>query len=210
MVKTKFFFVCFLCLNFALAHSQTAGNVGINTSEPRKTLEVGGDVIISGDLNVLTFDSVNDGDEVDFIKQEASNSIVSLNLENSPSAALAYVQEYELTNMQQDWVRDFDTRIDATEFSIVVVSSYYNQSVLMDINQRNLFSIHESSAFILNNTWHLTADYPVANNVTGNATPGVWNITIVVYPRSLTKQFGTVTYPLGENTTGTAATPLLD
>lgn len=199
--------ICFLIVSVC----SISQNVGINTVTPRKTLEVAGDVLVSETVDFKKFRNLEDVDTNTFLKQESDGSIAGLNVSNPTGAALAYIQEFEITNMNGDWILDFDTRVDAGDYVVIPVSSYYNQSLSVDdfTIAPEHFSIQYSSTFILNGTWHLIADYPASDNLDPSV-EGVWKITTLIFSRNFSKQFGISEFLMNGNTIGQATTPILD
>ncbi len=195
-----------------VAFQGVSQNVGINTTTPRKTLEVAGDAVISGAIDVRNLKDLQDSDTTTFVKQDPDGSVVSLNVSNPTGAALAYVQEYELVNMDGDWILDFDTAIDADDYVMVPVSSYFNQTLVVNThtNAADHFSMQYCSTFVRNGTWHIIADYPAASNVSTSTTSLVWKITTLIFSKNLSKQFEVTEYAMNGATTGAATTPILD
>lgn len=188
-----------------------ASQVGINTITPRTTLEVAGGVQISGSIDIGNFSGLKDEDTSTFLIQDGDNSIKSLDVSNPTGAALAYIQEYIIEDPNLDWVKDFDTLIDAAEYTIIVTSASFNQELDLTNNPgaANNSSIPFASAFVLNGTWHIVADYPQAANLDPNAM-GVWTVSTLIFSKDVSKQFGTIPIPMFHTSVGTAITPIID
>lgn len=186
------------------AFSQTDG-VGIGTTQPRAKLEVAGDARLSEGISIGIIDNLEDNDTSTFLIQEQSNKIKTLDVSNPTGAALGYIQVYEIYNPNEDWVLDFDTRVNANDFVLNAISASYDRELDMGFNS----TIPYYSAFISNGTWHITADFPEANN-RNPAELGTWTVTCLIYSKDLSKQFGRVEIPMAGNTTGAAANPIVD
>ena len=201
-------FICLLLVN-APAFTQ----VGINTTNPRTTLEVAGDAEITGSLTIGNYDPLTDGEASTFLIQDENDNeeIKTLDVSNPTGAALAYVQEYIITNPDQDWVRDFDTGVDASEFVLITISSYFD----LELNTSSSSGAEDNSSlpytatFISGGTWHIIADYPMVANLDPSAT-GTWTISTLIFSKDLSKQLGSIDIPMLNSTTGSAATPILD
>jgi len=207
--KNKLFIgliITFLGSNFLL-HSQ----VGINTTNPRKTLEVAGDVVISNDISVGTLNPLEDGDENTFLVQNSNLTLRSLNVKNPTSTALGYIQEYIITNPNLDWVLDFDTGVDASEYVLVAISAFYDLELETSTsgNAIDNASLPYTATFISGGTWHIIADYPMVANEDTSAI-GTWHVNTLIYSNDLSKQFGIVSIPMSGATTGSALTPIID
>ena len=144
-------------------HSQ----VGINTTNPRTTLEVAGDLNISNGIEIGNYSGIKDAETSTFLIQETSNQIKSLDVSNPTGVALAYIQKYVIEDPNLDWVKDFDTGIDASEYMVIVTSASFNLELDLTPNPgaEDNASIPFASAFVSGGTWHLVADYPPGDDV---------------------------------------------
>lgn len=183
--------------------------VGINTTNPRKTLEVGGNVKISDFLTIKEIHALKDDDTSTFLIQDNFNYISIMDVSNPTGAALGYIQEYLIVNPDLDWVLDFDTKVNADQYVLNIISANFDRELIMNTSNGMNSSIPYSSAFIRNNTWHIIADYPVANNKYKSEI-GTWTITTLIYSKDLSKQFGTVNIPMNNKTTGSASAPIIN
>tara|TARA_R110001632_G_scaffold215442_1_gene342574 strand:+ start:601 stop:1233 length:633 start_codon:yes stop_codon:yes gene_type:complete len=198
--------VLFFC-NSTVSISQ----VGINTTDPRTTLEVAGSTIISGNLEIGVLNPILDSDTNTFLIQDTDDTIKSLDVSNPTAAALGYIQDYIITNPFQDYVKDFDTGIDANDFVMVALTSHFNDDLKLS-NNNNLsdnFSLPTTATFISGGTWHITANYPVAGNP-GSSVVGSWFITTLIFSKDLSRQLGTENIPMSSTTSGSAITPIID
>lgn len=199
---------CLLIFSLILSQLMVA-QVGIGTTNARKTLEVAGDAIVSGNVEIGNFNALADTDSSTFLIQESDNSIKSLDVSNPTGAALGYLQEYIIVNMDEDWVRNFDTGIDATEFVVIATSASFDQE--LDITESNDAPLNSSlpytATFVEAGTWRIIADYPMAANPAGI---GTWTIKTLIFSNDLSKQFGSVAIPMSDGTTGTAASPIIN
>jgi len=200
------FSIIFLCLT-----STVFSQIGINTTTPRKTLEVGGDVQISNNINIGLIKPLKDNDTSTFLIQDNDNSIKSLDVSNPTGAALGYIQEYIITNPNLDWVRDFDTGIDASEFVLITISAFFDKELKISTstNAVDNSSMPYTAPFIKNGTWHIIADYPMVANKDTSAI-GTWTIQTLIFSKDLSKQFGTLNIPMANATTGSALAPIVD
>ncbi|MCH9660842.1 MAG: hypothetical protein K0U54_08010 [Bacteroidetes bacterium] len=185
--------------------------VGINTTNPRTTLEIAGDMEISSSIEIGNIDSMVDTETSTFLVQDLDNTIKTLDVSNPIGAALGYIQEYIIYNPFQDFVRDFDTGIDATNYVVVAISAFYDEelSLFNASNQSDNFSLPYTSTIIDGGTWHIVANYPVARNSDVNA-QGTWTIKTLIFSKDLSKQFGTIVVPMSGTNTGAAIVPIID
>src|SRR5690606_33277925 len=137
--------------------------VGINTADPRTMLEVAGDAYIEGAIKVNEINHILDGEEASFLTQTGTDFIRVLDAGDGNGQVIAYFQEYRLRNMLGDWVKEFDTKIDATKYVLTIVTAYFNLELEMDYSTKNNFAIPYASTFKKDGTWRIVADYPTAS-----------------------------------------------
>lgn len=185
--------------------------VGIGTTNARKTLEVAGDMQISGNLEIATLNPLRDEDTSTFLIQDTDDSIKSIDVSNPTGAALGYIQEYVITNPNQDWVLDFNTQIDASEFVLIVISASFDKELILSTatGAESNASLPYTATFIDDGTWHIIADYPMAANRDPSAI-GTWTLSTLIFSKDLSKQLGTFEIPMLDNTTGSAVLPIID
>jgi len=199
-------FIIFLG-NFSIAISQ----VGINTTTPRKALEVAGDMAIDDAIDINTINALSDNESNTFLIQNVDAKIKVLDVSNPTGAALGYIQQYVVENPYADWVQDFDTGIDATDYVLITISSYFNDDLNLSDSGglSDNFSLPYTATFINGGTWHIIANYPVAGNF-GSTNIGSWTINTLIFSKDLSKQFGTVSIPMSDTSTGSATTPIIN
>lgn len=210
-MKAPVFYKVFLWIFFICSFQFLSAQVGIGTSNPRKALEVAGDMKVSQTMNVLNFNDLTDSGTSNFLLQESNNSIKSIDVSNPSGAALGYIQEYIIINPNLDWVKDFDTGINATDFVLIVISAVYNSDLQLSSgpDRAENFSIPYTASFVSGGTWHMIADYPMAAN-SNNSDVGTWIITTLIFSDDLNKQFGIINIPMADGTTGSASSPIID
>jgi hypothetical protein len=200
-----------LLLSCLLVSASIYSQVGINTTSPRVPLEIAGDVKISGNLEITDYKDVEDDETTTFMLQEPSDQLKSIDVSNPTGAALGYILEYVIINPNKDWVKDFDTGIDATNFTLVPISAVYDTDLALR-EQGNIdenYSLPYCASYVDGGTWHMIADYPMVANV-NNQDDGTWRITTLIFSNDLAKQFGTNVIPMNSTTTGSAISPIID
>lgn len=174
-------------LSFAISCVVTSsfaqvGNVGINTTTPRVKLDVAGTYktgkIISGNIPSITS---AEKDRYLLLNQSITdNTVKKINPGQANSPGIASIITYKLNNVNGDWVENFNTKISSTNYSLMVLSAYFN----LDLYGANI-AIPSYGVKSVNNEWQIYADYselaPTAN--------GVWTIVCAVYPKTYVKIF---------------------
>ncbi len=176
--------------------------VGIGTLAPVRPLQVNGD-------------GTNPAVRIaNMVTQPGTGSYYGLSVDGngdvykSPqSAAPFYYQIYNLNNVNFDWVSNFDTKVPAGKYTMVVVGNSFN--TLLAVGTSSLpagFSYAgpaNVAAYQQGGTWRLSADYNQAStngNVNGN-----WTIYTLIIDNSQVNTKPVLTFNLGGVSTGAAA-----
>ena len=179
--------------------------VGINTDSPRpgSALDVNGsmksaNVLLPSDLPPIT--AAERESFVYLVQNQSTGAIEHLDLSASGTGGISSIMTYQLSNVNGDWVLDFDTKISSTDYALVILSAWFDQ----DLTGSNPAPpVARTKA--IDGTWHLEADYSAVSSDTN----GAWNITCAVYPKNYAKIFPLQTVNMNGNTTATAATAII-
>ncbi len=125
-----------------------------------------------------------------------------------------YYQTYNISNVNGDWISDFDTKISTDNYTVIIVGSYFDQ--LLGVNTANTtlnrFTPQNVYAFknTTTNTWRLTADFPSVTSRAANASDAVqspngkWTIYTMIVRNNQVVNNSDVNINLGTNATGSA------
>lgn len=161
MKKDQIIFALFMTL-FTVSFS--FAQVGINNPDPKETLDV------IGDINMKKLYLRNPGNPTEtggYFLGGSSNTLDRLDPVKNPMGIFNYIK-LSLTNVNPNGISDFDTKIDASKF-ILIVHSFGLQSVTaagvastritVDYNNDGLDNNVQGSpvfqSFISNGTWHV-------------------------------------------------------
>ncbi|MDQ1096111.1 MULTISPECIES: hypothetical protein [Chryseobacterium] len=189
----------FLC---CIAHAQV-GNVGINTTTPRVKLDVNGTYksqeIISGNIS-----NVGAGEKDRYLllgQSNIDNSVKRIDPSQGNAPGIASIITYKLTNADLDWVESFNTKINSTDYSLMVLSAYFDRDVV-----GNVTAIPSYGVKSVNNEWIIYADY----SQLASTTNGTWTVVCAVYPKTYVKIYSEKgPFNLQGTSTGTDASPIL-
>src|SRR5690554_164399 len=184
-----------------LSNTYSQTGVGINTTDPRTTLEIGGDMNVDGDISIKTINRSTSRDEGTFLIQTNESLVKDLHA-SGEGFAIAYFQEYELRNMNGDWVDYLVTGIPAADYVVTITSAYFNQELTMDGTASSNFTIPYTSAYVVDGIWRIRADYPSASKK--GSSEGVWVITTMILSKTFSKQFPVQTFNVNRDTKGEA------
>lgn len=206
LIKTILLFAIIVAFS-----TSSFSQIGINTTNPRTLLEVGGDMNVSNSVAIGTFNPLQDSDSSTFLIQNNTDYLKSLDVSNPTGAALGYIQEYIITNADEDWVKDFDTGIDASDYVLIAISASYDVEldISTSLNAIDNYSLPYTATFIRSGTWHIIADYPMVANLDPTDI-GTWTIKTLIFSKDLSKQLGSVDIPMLNASTGSAISPIID
>lgn len=199
----KTLFLAISCISgFALAQ---VGNVGINTSTPRTKLEVAGTYktgkIITDTNSIPKIGSTEKDRYLLLAHSDADNTIKKIDPTQANAPGIASIVTYSLTNVQGDWVENFNTKINSNDYSLMVLSAYFDRP-LFGVN----IAIPSYGVKSVNNEWQIYADYSQLSS----ASNGVWTIVCAVYPKTYVKIFPEHgPFNLNGTTTGSDSAPIL-
>ncbi len=179
------------------------GNVGINTAKPREKLEVAGTYksqkIITGTTPAIT---ATEKDRYLLLSHSiADNTVKKINPGQANSPGIASIVTYSLNNVNGDWVENFNTKINSDEYSLMVLSAYFDRPLMGSV-----IAIPSYGVKSVNNEWQIYADYSMLSS----ATNGTWTIVCAVYPKTYVKIFPERgPFNLNNTTTGSDTAPIL-
>ncbi len=180
--------------------------VGINTIQPRTDLDINGsfksDNIIAGTVDQI---GLEEKDRYLLLTQNISdNSIKKIDPRVPGSPGIATIATYKLTNVGGDWVESFNTRINTTDFAVVILSAYFDRD--LSLGTSGILALPSFGVRNIGGFWNLYADYSGMSSLTN----GTWTFVCAIYPKTYVKLFGERTKSLGNTSSGTEATPILN
>lgn len=106
---------------------------------------------------------------------------------------------YEITNMDEDWISNFNTRIPVSEYTLIVVGSSFKipgDYILKSVNSENLSDfvtygttlVQNVYAFEDDDTWRLYADFDKGSPAKENL-KCVWTLHCIAINNSMVKKF---------------------
>ena len=186
-MKFIFFFATYL--SFHLLNAQ----VGIRKTNPQQALDVNGSVYIDNKLYVKTSAKSAATDQIGLMGVMTTGTTGEVKHVGYP---LFNFISYDLTNVQKDYVSEFDTKISSTNYYVLIVEAYFDQ----DINIGGAYHYEEIRMINKTGTWRIFADFPN----TSSTNNGKWTIKCLAVHRSVIKDWGTQNYNLNGGTTGSA------
>ncbi|PTT33690.1 hypothetical protein DBR28_14350 [Chryseobacterium sp. HMWF028] len=172
--------------------------IGIGTSGPTTKLDINGNLRIgtttnsNGSTNVSTLVRDNTTGEVKIAGSSTGNT--------SP---LNYIV-YTISNVNGDWISNYDTKISSTDYTVTVVGSSFNTSLNTNTGTTPpTYAPANVFAFTSAGTWRLAADYLAT--ATPGGVNGTWTIYCLVINNSILKTLTPVSQNLGGLNNGAAA-----
>lgn len=190
-------------LIFISSLKSQVGNVGINTANPRVKLDVKGSYksskIVTGSTPLVT---LAEKDRYLLLNQSIVDDRIRRIDSSQPGApGLASVITYKLTNINRDWIESFNTKINATDYSLMVMSAFFDHDV-----EGSTIAIPSFGVKNVGNEWVLYADY----SELASTENGTWTIVCAVYSKTYVKIFPERgPFDLNNGTAGTDLLPIL-
>jgi len=158
------------------------GKVGINTTTPRVKLDVNGSYksskLITGTVPSM---STTEKDRYLLLNQSTvDNHIRKIDPSQPSSPGLASIITYKLSNVELDWVESFNTKINSQDYSVMVLSAYFDRDVNGAATAIPSYGVKSE-----NNEWILYADY----SEIAAASNGTWTLVCAIYPKTYVKIF---------------------
>ncbi|MFV0158396.1 hypothetical protein OBK24_08025 [Empedobacter falsenii] len=180
--------------------------VGINTDSPRSgsALDVNGSMKASTVLlpENLPFISTKEKDTfVYLVQNQATGAVELLDLSVGGSGRISSILTYQLKNINKDWVLDFNTKINSTDYALVILSAWFDENLLGNNPAPPVARTKE-----INGTWHLEADY----SAVASENNGTWYITCVVYPKNYAKIFSLQEIKMNNKSTSSATAAVIN
>jgi len=202
--------MCIIYMAFCGLFYTSYAQVGINTTTPRKALDIAGDMKISNTIDIDAIETLDDADVPTFINQDTDDSLKTFDVSNPTGVALGYIQEYVITNPEGDWILNFDTRISSLDYDVTIISAYFNKELVITYSgPSDNFSLPYTFVYSSGNTWRIIADFPSASP-RYSSPAGVWTINTLIFSKDLSKQLGNIENSMSGSSTGAAATPIID
>jgi hypothetical protein len=170
--------------------------VGIGTNSPSTTLDV------NGNMRIATASSSSSSSNVaTLVRDNATGEIKIASSSTGNTANMTYIK-YNLSNVNKDWISNFNTNIPSTQYTVVIVGSTFNQQALSSANGGSYNPLNVA-AYDSAGTWRIYADY----NGGDTANNGTWTIYCLVINNSVIKTLPDVNANLGGTNSGSAPLP---
>ncbi|WP_343643796.1 hypothetical protein [Chryseobacterium sp.] len=181
------------------------GTVGIGTLNPTEKLRIAGDGVTSplGITNLVNGPTGND--YYNLIINNTDGKVYKSKIAASEEVPF-YYQRYLLSNVNGDWIENFNTNIPTSKYTVTVVGSTFDRVMSKPISSiGGDFCSSNSHAYKSGNTWRLYADHKNCTTTFGN---GQWIITVLIVSNKMIKSNNDITKDLGGSENGSAASPV--
>jgi hypothetical protein len=187
----------------------TAGNMGITTATPGYKLEVNGTSKVDGAFYLGMPATAPATGTAQLVRHNRTGQVYQVTSATGNTQPIAYVK-YVLSNVSYARVSDCDTKVDTSDYIMVVVGSNFEtvpakSGMVMAAGYSGSFAPQNIYAFKSGTTWHLFADYVGGTTYYGGN--GTWTIWCMLINKSIVNTLPTVTASLGGGITGNAAKP---
>lgn len=113
------------------------------------------------------------------------------------------MQKYILSNVNGDWVEDFNTNIPTSKYTVLHVGSGFNKT----LNKPNVGDFCPTNSYVYEKggTWRIYADFPKCTAAVGN---GEWIIYTLIISKDKVSINSTIEKNLGGGNSGSAPSPV--
>lgn len=173
------------------------GNVGVGVLNPNTKLD------IEGNLRIGKVNSASSSNNLSTLVRDNTTGEVKSIISSSGNTFAFNYMTYNLSNVNKDWVNNFDTKISTVDYTLVIVGYSFNQQELISSTTslgKSFYNPVNVYAFQSNNTWRLSADY----NGGASSNNGTWTINCLIINNSSIKSLPQATFNLGGANTGSA------
>ncbi len=189
-----------------LALNPSGGNVGIGMIPSANTSST-----TTSKLYLNTAATAPSTGVATLVRDETSGEIMAVRVGTNTKSFNRLT--YNINNVQGDFLSDFDTRIPAADYTVIITGIKFGGGTSNDARGLRVSSAVPAgstytplnfSATVQSGTWRLAADYDGGNPPSG--VNGNWTINVLIINNSLIKTLTDQTFDLGGTTTGAAAT----
>ncbi len=174
------------------------GTVGIGTISPLAQLHITGNMI-------LGTSTPTNGEQgfAPVVRDELSGELRVATTSTGNSYIFNYIT-YQLDNVNGDWISDFNTNIDTSQYTLAIIGSSFD-SPLKLTSGNDGYAPNNVYAYQDAGTWHISADYRGVNTL-GNIS-GKWTIYCFIINNTFVNQLGIFNSNLAGSNEGSGATP---
>ncbi|MDR6404127.1 MULTISPECIES: hypothetical protein [Chryseobacterium] len=141
------------------------------------------------------------------VRDEATGEVMAVRVGNNARSFTNLT--YEINNVEGDWLQDFDTKISASKYTVIITGLKFGGRIEAKglrvgegVPANSTYNPLNFNATPINGTWRLSADYDGGNPPSG--INGNWTINVLVINNSLINTLPTETFDLNTSRTGTA------
>lgn len=219
----KLFFSIMLLMCYVHLFAQYQDKVGINTDKPEQALHVNGtmkatDLILDQSPYASKIPELTPSENYSFLlKSINQHRITTYNVQSTSSnnfPAPFGVIRFDITTDpdDKDWVKEYDTKINATKYIAILNSFNFNLPVVFASSNttslRKLAPVAQVFTYVKNGTWWIKADYHGFAPPTNSTVDGLWNINLMVFDKTFARSF-TPVINLNGSATGASTSPLI-
>lgn len=174
---------------------KTNGRVGVGTDAPGARLHVQGNQILGTAQSVAESTGTSQ-----MVRDNVTGEIKVLKTTTTNSFPISSVT-FEISNVNKDWISNFDTKINAADYTLMIIGLVFNGSTLKNDNgDKTGYNPLNFQAFQAGGTWRLMADYDGGSPADG--VNGKWIIRCLAINNSMIQQLPNQTANLGGTNTG--------
>jgi hypothetical protein len=192
---------------------KTNGTERISISETgeitaKNNLKITGKSTING-LVYMNNVPVATSDKVSQIAIDSVGRVCKVQAASGNTKMFNYLK-YKIHNVNGDWIKDFNTKIPANQYTLIVVGSTFttqNETDVLSTSSGKGYNPQEVYAKTDGGTWRLVADYKGGSpkNTNGVITNGTWEIDCIAINNAVVQTISSsLTFNLGGKNSGSS------
>lgn len=185
--------------------------VGIGTQTPRDQLDVNGNILLD-DYLILTDTKVVTGDYNLLVRSEDSNPVGEVKVLNTRTRTVVPINKYtvKISNVDDVRVLKLNTGLDVNKYFLGLAEATFTGANIIQATPTASGStatpVHGTYlATVEPGTGSATGKYVISLNFNGARTDGnvngTWDVSFIVYEKTLVKNWGTFTGSVSKNAT---------
>lgn len=182
--------------------------VGIGTQTPRDQLDVNGNILLD-DYLILTDTKVVTGNYNLLVRSEDSNPVGEVKVLNTRTRTVVPINKYtvKITNVDDVRVLKLNTGLDVNKYFLGLAEATFTGAKIIQATMTGTGSpVHGTYlATVEPGTGAAAGKYVISLNFNGAGTDGnnngTWDVSFIVYERTLVKNWGTFTGSVSKTAT---------
>ncbi|MCW3160218.1 hypothetical protein [Chryseobacterium oryctis] len=198
-----------ICSILLLSTTTCVAQIGIGTTTPKGTLDVEGNTLVDGSMKINNITDAPINSNLLLVRSEDSTPKGELKLLDINLRNVAPVNKYKVivSNVDSHQIVDLSTNLPTSKYVVAITDAVFlgastTSTLVLSSPSKRLYGTFSTEVKTINRTiggvvtpvYAVNMAFKGANSVAlnNNPTKGRWEFSLVVYERSLVKDWGTI------------------